>query len=89
MTQNPWSWHQLGHVLVFDQPVGSGFAYTTSANGYVSSMPAMAHELLAAIDGFFARHPEYRPCPLYLLGESFAGKYIPALVERVLCGDNP
>ena len=83
LVANPWSWHRLAHVLVWDQPVGAGFAFTERADGYVRSMPQMATQLLAGLNGFYSRHPEYRACPVYVTGESFAGKYIPAFVEHV------
>jgi carboxypeptidase C (cathepsin A) len=80
---NPFSWHRMAHVLIWDQPVGAGFAYTERADGFVSSMPQMATQLLAGLRAFFALHPQYASSPLFVTGESFAGKYIPAFCAHI------
>ena len=41
-------WHSLAHVLSWDQPAGTGFAYT-ERGGYVTSMDQMAAQLLERI----------------------------------------
>lgn len=70
------SWHHLAHVIAWDQPVGTGFA-TTATGGYVTDMTQMAAQLLEGMRQFYLLHPEYRTSPVYVTGESFAGKYIP------------
>jgi carboxypeptidase C (cathepsin A) len=69
LTPNPNSWHQLAHVLSWDQPVGSGFASTASEAGYVTSLAQAADDFLLGLRGFYAKHPEYSRSPLYLVGE--------------------
>ncbi len=32
---------------------------------------------------FFGLHPEYARCPLYVCGESYAGKYVPAIAREI------
>lgn len=39
----------------------------------------MAEQLTVAIQGFFSKHNEYQQNDLWLIGESYAGKYIPNL----------
>eukprot|EP00966_Prymnesium_polylepis_P128559 2973415-Prymnesium_polylepis.1 len=60
LKENPWSWHQIGHVLAWDQPAGAGFAFTETPDGHVNSMPQMATELLA---GYTPPVPVPYPCP--------------------------
>jgi vitellogenic carboxypeptidase-like protein len=85
MARNPHSWHRLGHVLSWDQPVGAGFSYSDrAAGGLVTSMESAAEQLGQAMLGFYERHPEVSKSPLYVVGESFAGKWIPHFAKWVL-----
>lgn len=82
LRRNPHSWHRLAHVLAWDQPVGSGYSYTR-AGAYADSMEAVSSQLVKAMAGFYERHPAYRSCAVYLVGESFAGKYVPFLAHHL------
>lgn len=77
--ENPFSWNKLCHMLYWDQPVGTGFSYTTNDEGYMDSESELSRELCLALDLFFQseQFSKYRSCPLYIAGESYAGKYIP------------
>jgi len=37
---------------------------------------------------FFQSHPEYANSPLYIIGESYGGHYVPAIAHRVYVGNN-
>jgi len=43
----------------------------------------MASQLTSAISGFFLKHEEYKNNPFWLVGESYAGKYIPNLAQYI------
>jgi carboxypeptidase C (cathepsin A) len=36
------------------------------------------------LKGFFEKHPEYKNSKLFLAGESYAGKYLPSLANKLL-----
>lgn len=76
------SWHHLAHVIAWEQPVGTGFA-TTATGSYVTDMTQMATQLLEGMRQFYLLHPEYRTSPVFVTGESFAGKYIPHFCAHV------
>lgn len=77
------SWSQLGHMLFFDQPVGTGYTSVRDDNGYVSNQDQMAQQLYRGLKGFYARHPEYAANPVYICGESYAGKYVPYISHYI------
>ena len=84
LTPNAAPWTDLGHVLALDNPVGSGFSYSERGlEGLAHSLEQIAKELRTALLAFYELHPLYARCPLYLAGESFAGKYIPFLATHI------
>lgn len=81
---NPYSWHQKAHMLFWDQPVGTGYS---CIDGYecVKTEEEMAEQFVNALLGFYKKHPEYKENPLYITGESYAGKYIPYIAAEINC----
>lgn len=66
---NSNSWTQFAHVIIFDNPVGSGYSYTNT-NSYVTSEHEMATQLTQAISMFLNKHPVYKPNKFWIAGES-------------------
>jgi vitellogenic carboxypeptidase-like protein len=52
--------------------------------GYVGNQAAVAHDLIEFLDRFYEIFPDQRQSKLYLTGESYAGKYVPALAYHIL-----
>lgn len=87
---------QEAHVLAIDNPVGAGFSFTSSEEvdgiGYVNDLGEMAEQLYTGIVGILDLHPWLKDSPIFIAGESYAGKYIPAIshyiLEKTKEGDN-
>ncbi|RLN53305.1 hypothetical protein BBJ29_000470 [Phytophthora kernoviae] len=77
------SWTSIGHMLFFDQPVGTGYSYVRDEVGHVNTQEEVAEQLYRGLQGFFRRHPEYKHNPLYICGESYAGKYVPSVSHYI------
>ncbi|KAF9924471.1 hypothetical protein FBU30_005569 [Linnemannia zychae] len=54
------------------------------SKGYVKDQRGVAADLLTFMDQFYYRYPEMKKSDLYLTGESYAGKYVPALAYAIL-----
>lgn len=80
---HPHSWTQLGHMLFFDQPVGTGYSSVRDDSGYVNTQDQLVEQLYRGLQGFYARHPEYAANPVYVCGESYAGKYVPHIAHYI------
>jgi vitellogenic carboxypeptidase-like protein len=52
-------------------------------DGYVANEAAVAHDLVLFMDRFYRIFPELLQSKLYLTGESYAGKYIPAFASQI------
>ncbi|KAF8947961.1 hypothetical protein BGZ47_007099 [Haplosporangium gracile] len=52
--------------------------------GYVKDERGVAADLLTFMDQFYTRYPELKKADLFLTGESYAGKFVPALAHAIL-----
>lgn len=77
------AWTKLGHMLFVDQPVGTGYGSVPDDDGYVTSQDGVTQQFYRALTAFFERHPAYMANPLYITGESYAGKYIPSIAHYI------
>lgn len=91
---NPYSWTRLGSIVIFDQPAPVGFSYcndvTDSQNcGDISWTDELTSaNAYLALQGFYERFPCLASKDLYLMGESYAGIYIPTLARRIMEDDS-
>jgi len=81
---NKYSWTNVGHMIFIDNPVGSGYSYVVNDEGYVNNEQEMATQFVEGLRGFFAKHSDLRKNPLYITGESYAGKYIPHITAEIV-----
>ncbi|UJR27757.1 hypothetical protein I4U23_009030 [Adineta vaga] len=77
------TWNSKYHLLYIDQPVGTGYSFTKSEDGYVRNEDEVARDLYSMLTQFFQIFPEHIPSPFYVTGESYGGKYVPAIVYKI------
>lgn len=82
------TWTATHSVLYVDNPVGVGYSFTGDDAGYSTNQTAIARNLYTALVQFFALYPEYLQNEFYVAGESYAGKYVPA-VSYAIHQNNP
>ncbi|KAM4873798.1 putative serine carboxypeptidase CPVL [Thomomys bottae] len=78
-----FSWTTTFSMLYIDNPVGTGFSFTNSSHGYAVSEDDVARDLYSALTQFFQLFPEYGQNDFYATGESYAGKYVPAIAHYI------
>jgi len=94
---NTFAWNRLANTLFLESPAGafltpadrhSGFSYCLKKNvrqdvchwNDTTQAEAYAHTLAAFFDAF----PEHNQADIYLVGESYAGQYIPNIAHHLL-----
>lgn len=77
-----FSWHKDHHLIYLDNPVGTGFSFSEES-GYARNEVDVGVNLHEALQQFFTMFPDLRSHPLFLTGESYAGKYVPAAGHRI------
>jgi cathepsin A (carboxypeptidase C) len=82
LSSNNFSWNTRANLLFIDNPVGTGFS-TTSGGRYARDQTDVAADLHRALTVVIHRHG-LQTNQLYLSGESYAGKYLPATANKIL-----
>ena len=82
--RNPYSWTTVANVLYLEAPAGVGFSYCVDPDSScVSNDTSTARENHEALVAFLQRFPEYARRPKFLTGESYAGIYLPMLMDEI------
>lgn len=80
---NPYSWTKVANILFVDTPVGAGFSFSRKPKGYdvgEITTSLQLHELLLK---WFTDHPKFLANPLYIGGDSYAGKIVPLIAQKI------
>ncbi|CAG7727097.1 unnamed protein product [Allacma fusca] len=78
------AWTLTHSILYIDSPVGTGFSFTNNDEGYARSQDDVSRDLYEALIQFFSVFPEYLPRDFFVAGESYAGKYAPAIAYKIM-----
>nr|AEE62766.1 unknown [Dendroctonus ponderosae] len=77
-----YSWHLNQSIIFFDNPVGVGFSFTNG--GLAENETKVGEDMHSALVQFFQLFPELQSNPFFISGESYAGKYLPAIAYTIL-----
>ena len=93
IVRNNDSWTKDYNVVFVDQPVGTGLGYADEIfkDVYCTNMSCVADDFYFALKELFENSAgclnqlKFKPShPLIIFGESYAGKYAPAIGEKIL-----
>ncbi|KAK5644824.1 hypothetical protein RI129_006124 [Pyrocoelia pectoralis] len=78
LKQRESRWTKNHSLIYIDNPVGTGYSFT-DPNTYAQNQTIIGDHLYTALIQFFQLFPEIQKNPFYVMGESYAGKYVPAV----------
>lgn len=87
LVRNPYSWTKLGNVLYVDQPVGTGFS-TASTPYPLKNNADVTTYFIQWLRSFLVLFPHLKSKKIHLMGESYAGIYVPYIASALLDGNN-
>ncbi|WOG87640.1 hypothetical protein DCAR_0206870 [Daucus carota subsp. sativus] len=87
LTWNDFGWDKVSNLIYVDQPIGTGFSYSSDDDDIRHSEEGVSNDLYDFLQEFFKAHPQYVKNDFYITGESYAGHYIPAFAARVHQGN--
>ncbi|TVU25626.1 hypothetical protein EJB05_28129, partial [Eragrostis curvula] len=80
---NPYSWTKAANILFVDSPVGAGFSFSRNPEGYDVGDVSSSLHLKKFLAKWFSDHPDFLTNPFYIGGDSYAGKVVPYLVQKI------
>ncbi|KAK2370895.1 serine carboxypeptidase [Trifolium repens] len=84
---NEYGWDAASNIIFVDQPIGTGFSYTTDDSDIRHDENEISNDLYDFLQAFFKEHRQFAKNDFYITGESYAGHYIPAFASRVHQGN--
>ncbi|XP_072754363.1 venom serine carboxypeptidase-like [Anoplolepis gracilipes] len=78
-----YSWTLTHNVIYIDNPVGTGYSFTENTNGYATNEVDVGRDVLSALIQFFLLFPELQSNDFFVSGESYGGKYVPAVSHAI------
>ncbi|KAF4671225.1 hypothetical protein FOL47_001671 [Perkinsus chesapeaki] len=75
------TWAETYHMIFVDSPVGTGYSYSRSYSCYAHDTE---HDVTRQLNTFLTKFydevkPNLKGHPLFIVGESYAGHYVPAI----------
>ncbi|ESQ42259.1 hypothetical protein EUTSA_v10013304mg [Eutrema salsugineum] len=87
LSWNDFGWDKISNILYVDQPVGTGFSYTSDISDLRHDEAGVSDDLYEFLQAFFKEHLQFAKNSFYITGESYAGHYIPALASLIHNGN--
>ncbi|CAN8235090.1 unnamed protein product [Cochlearia groenlandica] len=87
LVSTTYSWSKTSSIIFLDHPVGSGFSYSRTQlldKSSDSGQPKRIHEFL---QNWLGKHQDFASNPFYVGGDSYSGKVVPALVQKISQGN--
>ncbi|CAG9760640.1 unnamed protein product [Ceutorhynchus assimilis] len=81
LKERMFSWTKTHSVIYIDNPVGTGYSFTDG--GYAQNQTKVGQDLYEALLQFFAMFPNIQSNDFYISGESYGGKYVPAIAYTI------
>ncbi|GLJ40885.1 hypothetical protein SUGI_0845790 [Cryptomeria japonica] len=82
--KNQSPWNQKFGVLFIDSPVGTGYSIAEKFEDIPVHHNQVAEHLFEALKEFYSSNTDFKNRVLFVTGESYAGKYVPALGHYIL-----
>ncbi|KAJ6467467.1 serine carboxypeptidase [Mycena vulgaris] len=82
-SHNPHAWNNNASIIFLDQPVMTGYSFSSSKTAHVTTTPEAARDVYAFLQLFFRRFEEYATQPFHIAAESYGGHFAPHIASIV------
>lgn len=84
LVYNPYAWTKVSNIIFLDSPVGTGFSFSQHPTGYETGDKSWSIHAAIFLRKWFVDHQEFLSNPLYIAGDSYAGKVVPLVLHHLL-----
>ncbi|XP_004230806.2 serine carboxypeptidase 1 [Solanum lycopersicum] len=81
---NQFAWNNVANILFLESPAGVGFSYSNTSSDYTTGDEKTRKDSFTFLLNWMERFPEYKHRDFYIVGESYAGHYVPQLAQLIL-----
>ncbi|KAJ7187300.1 Alpha/Beta hydrolase protein [Mycena filopes] len=84
-SSNPHSWNQNANIIFLDQPVDTGYSFSSTKSGHVKTTPEAAHDVYAFLQLFARRFERYSDHgqAFHIAAESYGGHFAPHIASVI------
>lgn len=79
-----YAWTKTASIIFLDSPVGTGFSYSTTDEGWYSSDSSSAEQAYEFLREWMVEHPQYLELQLFIGGDSYSGMMVPLVTQYVV-----
>ncbi|XP_039140563.1 serine carboxypeptidase-like 18 isoform X3 [Dioscorea cayenensis subsp. rotundata] len=77
---------QVSNVIFLDSPVGTGFSFSNTPEGYVDGDITSSNRVYKFLRKWLIDHRQFLSNPLYIAGDSYAGMVVPFITNLISQG---
>ncbi|XP_034681812.1 serine carboxypeptidase-like 18 [Vitis riparia] len=85
---NQYSWTKVASMIFLDAPVGTGFSYSRTGEGYNMNDTLSSSQIYTFLRKWLINHPKFQRNQLYISGDSYSGIIIPMVVQEISNGND-
>ncbi|XP_027362514.1 serine carboxypeptidase-like 18 [Abrus precatorius] len=83
----PYAWTKTASIIFLDSPVGTGFSYSKTTQGWETSDSASAWQSYHFLRKWLEENPPYLLNQLFIAGDSYSGLVVPLITKLVVEGN--
>ncbi|KAK9038694.1 hypothetical protein V6N11_023550 [Hibiscus sabdariffa] len=80
---NPYAWTKVSSIIFLDAPVGTGFSYSRTPQGFKTGDMKHATSCYKFLRKWLESHPKFITNPLYIAGDSYSGMIVPIITQAI------
>ncbi|GAV78823.1 Peptidase_S10 domain-containing protein [Cephalotus follicularis] len=85
----PYAWTKSASIIFLDAPVGTGYSYSRTQEGWPTSDTLSAEQSYEFLNKWLLEHPQYLALQLFIGGDSYSGILVPLVTLKVYEGNGP
>lgn len=83
LSERDLTWNKNYSMIYVDNPVGTGFSVAEQVEAFVTNQEEVGRDLFEFLQQFFTLFPDLQARDFYVAGESYGGKYVPAISHYI------